>query len=91
MTAPYIIVVRGPHGSAIYRGKDIRKVVHRVRQRFAPPPGLEWTEEMEAYIRKNYRLRSTSMIAADLSETTGKKITKNMIIRRWHKMKGKAK
>lgn len=89
MTASYVIVVRGPHGSTIYRGKDIRGMVHRVRRRFAPPPGLEWTDTMESYIRKNYRLHSASMIAAELSETTGKRITKNMVIRRWHKMRSK--
>lgn len=87
----YIVVVRGPDGETIHRGKDIYYVLYRVHRRWSTGKFVTWSKEMDACVRAKYRELSARELAAEMSAKFGVRITKNMVIRRWHTLKRREK
>ena len=80
----YTVVVRHQGQSHVHTGKDLNQLLRRVKRKFGGRQFIGWDASMDAYLNEHYGRATCAQIADDLSKLTGKTVTKNAVISRFH-------
>lgn len=88
----YVLVLRDTEAktSRVWQGRIARDVIGRAARFMRHRPQGRWSDRTNEFILQNYGTMSAEAIAEQLSKQMGRKVTKNAVIGRYHRIKNHA-